>query len=223
MSSDNLEKSRQLGASLSHLICRPVTDPQLVYWSYCQAHRDVWPELNCARREFGEQRSSSSEPDLIVVGDNASLFVEAKFTSDNITDPSDPRKTKKYLTGGNNWYRQVFKTDYDELVNQRRRYELVRYWLLGSWIAAQLDCDFYLVSLVRQEQEKDIEQLFRRHLRANARRSFLRWSWEDIYRFVSRNAAATQDRELLMAYFENKSIGYSYSSGELQMAFQLGR
>jgi len=217
-----LEKTSQVAASLSFLIGASVTNPQLVYWSYSQATQGVWPELAQARAEFGEQPHRSSEPDLIVVSDNALFFIEAKLSATNETTPSRPQYTKKYLTGGNNWYQQVFKTDYATLAIQEQKYELTRFWLLGSWIATRLDCDFYLVNLVLEEREKDIEQLFKPHLRTNTRRHFLRWSWENIYRFVSRNAVGTQDRDLFTAYFENKTIGYNHF-GELQAAFQVNR
>ena len=215
-----LEKTNQVATSLSFQIGTSVTSPQLVYWSYSQATQSVWPELAHARAEFGEQPHRSSEPDLIVMSDNALFFIEAKLTATNNTTPSHPQETKKYLTGGNNWYQQVFKTDYATLAIQEQKYELARFWLLGSWLAAQLDCDFYLINLVLEEREKDIEQLFKPHLKADTRRRFLRWSWEGIYHWVSKNAPVTQDKNLFMSYFENKTIGYNHL-GELQSAFQV--
>jgi len=217
-----LEKTNQVAPSLSSLIGASVINPNLVYWSYSQATQSVWPQLARARAEFGEHPTRSSEPDLVVVSDTALFFIEAKLTATNMTTPSRPQHTKKYLTGGDNCYQQVFKTDYDTLVNKERKYELTRFWLLGSWIATQLNSDFYLVNLVLEEREKDIEQLFKPHLRTNSRGHFLRWSWEDIRHFVSKNAMATQDKDLFTSYFENKTIGYNHLR-ELQVAFQAGR
>ena len=217
-----LERISQVAPSLSSLTGASMPSPRLVYWSYSQAAQGVWPQLARARAEFGEHPTRGSEPDLIAVSDAALFFIEAKLTATNRTPPGRPQYTKKYLTGGNNWYQQVFKTDYNTLAMQERKYELTRFWLLGSWIAAQLDCDFYLVNLVLAEREKEIEQLFISHLRTDTRRHFLRWSWEDIYHFVSQNAAMTQDKDLLTSYFENKTIGYNHL-GELQLAFQVNR
>jgi len=217
-----LEKTSQVAPSLSSLIGVPVINPKLVYWSYSQAAQGVWPQLARARAEFGEHPTKSSEPDLIVASDTALFFIEAKFTATNKTRPARPQYTKKYLTGGDNWYQQIFKTDYDTLVNQEQKYELTRFWLLGSWIAAQLNSDFYLVNLVLEEREQDIEQLFKPHLKTNSRRDFLRSSWEDIHHFVSKNAVATRDKDLFTSYFENKTIGYNHLR-KLDVAFQVDR
>jgi hypothetical protein len=217
-----LEKTNQVASNLSSLIDASVTSPRVVYWSYSQTAQDVWPELAQARAEFGEHAARSSEPDLIVVSDAALFFIEAKLTATNNTMPSRPQHTKKYLTGGNNWYQRVFKSDYGTLTIQERLYELTRFWLLGSWIAAQLDVNYYLVNLVLEDREKDIEKRFRSHLRPNKRWSFLRWSWENIYHIVSKNAVVNQDKDLFTSYFENKTIGYNHL-GELQVAFQVNK
>jgi len=137
-----LEKTNQVAPSLSSLIDASVISPKLVYWSYSQTAQGVWPQLAWARAEFGEHPTRSSEPDLIIVSDTALFFIEAKLTATNKTTPSRQQYIKKYLTGGNNWYQRVFKTDYDTLAIQERKYELTRFWLLGSWIAAQLDYNF---------------------------------------------------------------------------------
>jgi len=217
-----LEKTNQIAPSLSALIEAAVVNPQLIYWSYSQVARGVWPRLACARAEFGEHPNRSSEPDLIIASDSALFFIEAKFTATNKTKPSNPQQTKKYLTGGDNWYSQVFKTDYNTLVNKERKYELVRFWLLGSWLAARLNRDFYLVNLVLEKREKDIERLFKPHLKSNNQRHFLRWTWEDIYHFVSKNAVATPAKNLFTSYFECKTTGYNHL-GKLQAAFQVSQ
>ncbi len=217
-----LEKTSQVDQSLSSLVDASVIAPRIVYWSYSQNAQSVWPELARARAEFGEHPTRSSEPDLIVVSDTALFFIEAKLTATNKTTPSRPQYMKKYLTGGSNWFQRVFRSDYDTLAIQERKYELTRFWLLGSWIAAQLDVDFYLVNLVLEEREKDIEQRFKSHLRSNNRRYFLRWTWESIYHVVSWNAAVTQTKDLFTSYFENKTIGYNHLR-ELQVAFQVIR
>lgn len=217
-----LEKTDQVASSLSSLIDASVTNPRIVYWSYSQTTKGVWPHIARARAEFGEHAARSSEPDLIVVSDKALFFIEAKLTATNNTTPSRPQNTKMYLTGGNKWYQRIFKSDYETLAIQERKYELTRFWLLGSWIAAQLDVDFYLVNLVLEDREMDIEKRFRSHLRPNNRWNFLRRSWENIYHIVSRNTVVTQKKKLLTSYFENKIIGYNHL-GELQVAFQVNK
>lgn len=216
-----LEKTNQVDQSLSSLTDASVIAPQLMYWSYSQDSQGVWPILARARKEFGEHPSRSSEPDLIVISESALFFIEAKLTATNKTTPSRPNYAKKYLTGGSSWFQRVFRSDYDTLAIQERKYELTRFWLLGSWIAETLlDVDFYLVNLVLEEREENIEQRFKPHLRLNNRRFFLRWTWESIYQIVSRNTTIAQAKDLFTSYFENKTIGYNHLR-ELQLAFQV--
>lgn len=217
-----LEKRGHLSAILSCIIGRNVGNLQLVYWSYSPCLQGVWPELTSARQEFGEQLQRSSEPDLIAFNDKVVLFVEAKFTASNETTPSDPENQKKYVTGGNSWYHQVFASDHNTIANDVQKYELLRYWLLGSWIAAQSERDFYLANLVRSEYEQDIEKLFGRHIRANAHRHFVRLTWEEIYQRTAEKIPSSAQRDSLLDYFQYKTVGYN-RFGELQRAFSISK
>ena len=217
-----LEKKGHLSAILSCIIGRDLGALQLVYWSYSPVLERVWPELTAARQEFGEQLQCSSEPDLIAFNNKAVLFIEAKFTASNETTPSDPENQKKYVTGGNGWYHQVFASEYDALANDAQKYELLRFWLLGSWIAAQGERDFYLVNLVRSECEQVIEKLFGRHIKTNAHRYFMRVTWEDIYQRIAEKTPSSAERNSLLEYFEYKTVGYN-QFGELQRAFSISK
>ena len=94
----------------------------------------------------------------------------------------------------------------------------MRFWLLGSWIAEQLDLDFYLINLVLSEREAEIEACFKPHIKENQRRKFLRVTWETISDFVSKNPIT--DTVTMMRYFGNKTIGYD-GNGRLQKAFSV--
>lgn len=217
-----LEQTNQLSALLSFLTDSAITKPELIYWSHSQRANGAYQELNRARAEFGETLQRGSEPDLIVVSDTAIFFIEAKLTSKNETTPdsSDLANRKKYLTGSNHWYREVFKSNYEVVAIEAKKYELLRLWLLGSWIAAQLDRDFYLINLVLAEREKNIERIFHPHIKTNPRRQFSRLSWEEIYRYIFRNAPPSPKKDLLIDYFRNKTIGYN-KRGQLQLAFSI--
>ena len=173
-----------------------------------------------ARSEFGEDPQRSSEPDIIVESDKAIFFIEAKFKAGNKTKPSKLSERKKYLTGGDNWFEKVFKSDYETISIEQQKYELMRFWLLGTWMAEQLDKDFYLVNLVREDREKNIEDLFKPHIKATKTRKFLRLSWEYIYQHILSHAQSNPEKDRLQSYFENKTIGYNHN-GELQMAFSI--
>tara|TARA_B100000315_G_C14465101_1_gene535595 strand:- start:45 stop:845 length:801 start_codon:yes stop_codon:yes gene_type:complete len=222
-----LEKTDQLSSFLSWMTDSQVGNAELIYWSYYQQEPGVWPELLKARKEFGEHSGRGTEPDLIIVTDHALFLVEAKLTATNKIPRDEDGDRKKYEKGGNDWFQQVFKSDFQTVAVKEKKYELMRMWLMGSWAAAQVDRRFYLVNLVRAESEKDIEQRFGSHLKMNAKRCFVRWTWEDIYDFVSKSASLGRDKQKLTTYFENKTIGYKQVRGsetwELQLGFLLTR
>jgi hypothetical protein len=213
-----LEKSGNLSAILSCITGGDLGPLQLVYWSYSPVDHGPWGKLTEAREEFGEQLQRSSEPDLIAFNEKAVLFIEAKLTANNETTPSDPENPKKYVTGGNGWYHQVIASDYDVIAKAEKKYELMRFWLLGSWIAAQDEREFYLVNLVRSEFEQDIVKLFGGHIKANTHRHFMRATWEEIRDRIAERIPSSAERDSLLNYYENKTIGYD-PSGDLRLAF----
>ena len=215
-----LEKTNQLSDAMSSFIGSPITNSEVIYWSYSQNVCGIWPKLIEACKEFGEHLARRSEPDLIVISDSALFWIEAKLTATNKTKPSKPEATKKYLTGGNGWFQQVFTSDYYTVAVHQQKYELMRFWLLGSWIADQMDVDYYLVSLVPEVKESDIVELFDPLIKTNIRRKFMRMTWEDIYRFISERSSPTEGRRIVLDYFTNKTIGYDHVS-ELELAFSL--
>lgn len=100
-----------------------------------------------------------------------------------------------------------------------KKYELLRFWLLGTWMAKQQDLIFYLISLVLAEREKDIENIFKGYIRKTERRKFLRITWEYIYNYIS-NINSSRDKDIILNYFRNKTIGYD-GKGKLQKAFSI--
>jgi len=175
-----------------------------------------------ARCEFGEVIHRSSEPDLIAVADTALFFIEAKLVASNETQPSDPAKRGKYLTGGNVWCERVLLSDFDAVAIQARKYELFRLWLLGTWMAEKMKKEFYLLNVVLASRETGIEDQLGEHIRTESGRHFKRVTWEDIHEFiVSANPRDDADASRSMAnYFLNKTIGYN-GDRVLQKAFNV--
>jgi len=214
-----LERNNLIEGFLSLIIGTVLKSSEVIYWSYSQKESTSWSELNKARKEFGEQIERSSEPDIIIKTDNALFFIEAKLTAGNETVPSDLKNSKKYETGGDNWFSKVFKSDYKTVAIVEKKYELLRFWLLGTWMAKQQDLDFYLINLVLSERKADIETIFKRHTKDNQRRRFLRVTWESIYQYIS-NRSLSRDKDIMVRFFRNKTIGYD-GSGKLQRAFSI--
>ena len=213
-----LEKERLVSGFLGKLISVMVERPKLIYWSYSPSEQNTWSDLRKAREEFGERKKRGSEPDLIIKSDNSLFFIEAKLTASNETT-SRPDNLKKYLTGGNGWYDSVFKSDYQTIAIRERKYELLRFWLIGTWIAEQLDLDFYLVNLVLRGKEKNIDTIFKKHIKENPRRKFMRTTWEAIYEYIVNSSSSGRNKQVMMRYFRNKTVGYR--KGRLQGAFSI--
>lgn len=219
-----LEKSKLIDKWLSIQSGQPQVMEDIIYWSYSVKDKDSWKRLNEAIETFGEDAKRGSEPDIIISTQTALFFVEAKFTSGNKTtgtgETLDKRlsNSKKYTTGANKWFDQVFTSKYEDILNDQK-YELMRFWLLGSWIANQLQKEFYLINLVLDGQENNIQTDFFRHIRVNHSRRFIRTTWEDIFRLVANSSLKDEQTNRILFYMLNKSVGYK--SGQRQKAFRL--
>ena len=213
-----LERNNLVEITLSSIIGVTLKSSQVIYWSYSQTENSSWSELDEARKEFGEEIKRSSEPDIIIKTNNALLFIEAKLTAGNETVPSDMRNSKRYEIGGDNWFSKVFKSDYKTVAIVEKKYELLRFWLLGTWIAKQQDLNFSLVNLVLSERDRNIGTIFKKHICENQRMKFIRITWEDIYQQILNSGLPRRDKDKMIKYFRNKTIGYD-SNGELQKAF----
>ena len=193
-----------------------ITESQPVYWSYSHADKSALSELNKAREQFGELIKRSSEPDLIVVSKETVFWIEAKLNASNNTRPGDPSNVKKYLSGGGGWFQKVFSSPYQSVAIDAKRYELTRLWLLGSWMAADMGRSFVLIDLTKQGRE---EHSFQSHIVQNHQRSFLSWTWEELYQAIKAIFTNDDGRPIrLLWYLENKSVGYD-GRGRLIPAF----
>jgi hypothetical protein len=215
-----LEKSGLLKDYLDSIYRSGNDDARIIYWSFDSRTDGPYEPLIKAREEFGERANQGSEPDLIVETKGNIYFIEAKLDSGNKTTPSKPDNKKKYETGGNNWFSDVFKSgvDFDRIANIESFYELMRFWLLGTWIAnQQLNRNFFLINLVLNKKERDVEYQFGRHIDYNETRAFKRLTWEQIYSFIERKGPPEGKKEIL-EFFHGKTLGYN-ASGVLQRAF----
>jgi uncharacterized protein (UPF0248 family) len=206
-------KTKLLGKYLEIILKKMIVNPNLIYWSWDQKENKVYQLLADARREFGEAENRGSEPDLICETDDAIIIIEAKFTSGNNTSGSGDsferhlNNPKQYVSGADNWFSKVFSSDYKEIIADNK-YELMRFWLLGTWMAESKGKKFYLVNLVREHKEKEIETEFKKHILETKDRTFHRVTWEIIFRFCSRQFVLP-NWDIFYDYFTNKTIGYN--------------
>ncbi len=211
-----LDKLGLLSDFILQLLGKETNDSELILWSYSPNEKNTWDDLNKARLEFGETITRGSEPDIIIKTDKVLYFIEAKLNAGNKTKPRDIQNRKKYETGGNELFSKIFKFDYEKIVKEDRRYELMRFWLLGCWIAEKLNLEFEFYSLVKKTRETDIETEFGKHINQSDRRKFARITWEQIYDYI-KTLENTEKQKLMIDYFENKTVGYT--NGKLKKAF----
>ena len=214
-----LERNDLTSAFLQDVLGIDESNTEIIYWSYSQSERGVWSLLKKGREEFELRPSKGSEPDLFIIGEKSLIIIEAKFGAGNITKPSKLYVEDKYVSGGQNWWNEVFHSDFTTLAVQNKRYELARFWLIGSWMAKQYGLDFYLINLTLSDQENDIEQSFKEHIIEDGSRKFKRITWEDIYSFIVDCPLAEPDKNKMLEYYERKSIGYK--EGNLLKAFSV--
>lgn len=211
-----LDKQKILSNFLSQLSGIEINESELILWSYSPSENSTWTLLNKARIEFGETITRGSEPDIIIKTDKVLYFIEAKLNAGNKTKPRDIQNRKKYETGGNELFSKIFKFDYEKIVKEDRRYELMRFWLLGCWIAEKLNLEFEFYSLVKKTRETDIETEFGKHINQSDRKKFARLTWEQIYDYI-KTLENTEKQKLMIDYFVNKTVGYT--NGKLKKAF----
>jgi len=209
-----LEKNVLLEKFLETMTHEHFEHADLVYWSYSCKENDTWSLLTKARTEFGEPCERSSEPDIIIDTPQTLFFIEAKLTADNNTTPSDPSKLQKYIDGGENWFASVFTPgiEIEDVATDAKKYELMRFWLLGSWIAEKTRKKFRLVNLVLSHKEREIEDVFGEFIVQGESKRFLRFEWERIYDLIL-DQRKNHEADEILDYFREKSIGY-YSSGK---------
>lgn len=214
-----LDKQSMLPQFLSKLSGKEIKEAELILWSYSPKEKSNWTLLNKARLEFGETVARGSEPDIIILTDKVLFILEAKLTAFNETKPSDLKDKKKYESGGDQLFQRIFVTNYDTVAIKEERYELMRYWLLGNWIANQLGLHFQLYSLVMQSREIELEIEFDKLISESEKRKFSRLTWEDIYNFIL-NIKESQEKKIILQYFKNKTLGYD-SDHQLIKAFNV--
>ena len=201
----------------------PQGEPQAIYWATDASGNRRWHHLEKAQREFGEVPDRGTEPDVALYwpGQHV-IFVEAKFCAASRRTPSakpegtDPRPL---AYGGHMHFSQVFTGSYHQVAVHSKLYQLMRLWLLGSWLAEQEGARFHLVNLVRWQDERDVEDRFgSRYCCQLPERRFRRATWETIWDELPASGLSDQTVFRLGSYLANKSCGYG-SDGLLQRAF----
>lgn len=153
-----LERNGLLESYLEAISGRKQHNPEVIYWTYSKGNGGVWVPMKNAWVHFEKSsRNHRTEPDVIIKTDDAVFLVEAKLNSSNYSYPENQRVKEKYMADG--WFGTVFKKDFgfDDIAVDAKRYELMRMWLLGSWMAAESGIGFYLLNLIRKKSREKVD------------------------------------------------------------------
>lgn len=215
-----LDKTNLVSPVLGTLAEVELDHPRVIYWSFHPGEGSNWSQLEAARREFGEKPKNAAAPEIIIDAQNAVLFVVPKLLSENISRPPRGARSSKFLKAGQHWFPRVFEAGYEAVAVEGKRYDLMRFWLLGTWMAARRGADFRLICLTRQGREEGLAEDFERYISTDAARKFKHITWEEIYRGIRDSGAKGAERERILRYFEEKTVGYG-RKGILSKAFQV--
>jgi hypothetical protein len=180
---------------------------EALYWGYNdQGPATLHDQLINVLKDLGESARRFSEPDLILHAPQAGLaFVEVKYASPNSPD-LEPDKAKRYLNAG---------VDYLQPDCARmQRYELLRNWVVGCWLATRLDLPFWLVNLVRRGQETNIEHDFGQFLFQDSRHQFRRAEWEGLFEAL-RPILTQPGDEAFWRYVQTRTINFQPAFGRV--------
>jgi hypothetical protein len=195
-------------------------DPELIFWSYSPLEAGKWGALLRASQAFGERKGYGSEPDVIINAEDTLVFIEAKFTSGNETVGNSEAALVRYSESEQRWYEKVFTADVWQVAVERKKYELMRYWLLGTWLANEMGKHFVFMSVTPIDRDRDLPEQFKPLIRETKTREFRHTCWEEVRSFIYQNLPPSEDRNKVIQYLDGKTAGYV--NGVLQKAFRCG-
>ena len=220
----SLAKLRRLGTLFKLLTgIEPAGEPELYLWgNRIDTQRpEPWRRLSDVRERLESKLRIKTEPDVMLrVPRQAIVLVEAKFGSGNGTLDGSAKRERfgcinDFLT------RYQSPPQFDPLNRAWIRgqepkcvlEQLCRNVVFAHWLAEESEVA-WVVNLVRDSSERDVETAMAHHLTPLSKNRFRRLTWEEIYQSLTELTDA--DVEKLLRYMENKTIG-------LEPAFRITR
>lgn len=180
-------------------------------------YTNIWKPMLEGRKHFGENEKKGTEPDLIIETEDEIIFVEMKFTSDNNTKPKG-KSFWKYERKDKEWYNTVLKSRLEEVAIGVKRYELLRHWLLGTWISHFICRKRYvLLNIVPEEILSEGDDCFRKCIIEDDKKKFIIGTWGQIIRILNEEQRGGVYKKVL-EYLKDKTRGYN-SNGKLVSGF----
>lgn len=170
---------------------------KVIYWSVDLETAGIWEPLAKARRALGEVRGYS-EPDIIVICENAILILEIKFTSAAVTRGT---RLPGYYAEQPRWD-QVFKLSPQDVLD-RCGYELLRYFLLAHELESITGRHCRVVSLTMQDAEPQLHNAVTQSLLSPY--SYAHINWDSVAAAIPAGSIRTK---FIKRYLASKSAGY---------------
>ena len=214
-----LERTGTLDRILSSITATTVHGAVPSYWSLVSETGETHPLLRDARLAFEPHFRQCTEPDLLVETADTLFLIEAKLGSTNETTPTRESVLPGYERAADGWYSTVLCGSPRAVAVEQKLYQLMRCWLLGSWMANKAGKRFVLVNLVASSSDGSVPARFGAHIMQSAERQFVRATWEGIRDALAGSTAMHNDSRVvaLIDYLDHKTLGYE--SGVLQHAF----
>lgn len=205
-----LEKQKKI-LSVLPVLPSVSNDVEPIYWGYYQKSA-LWDKLEKARIHFAED-NYGTEPDLILYSPAAHYFafIEAKLDSPikqkfSHTGKALNKRKRRYTE--NEIYSDTILGRFEDVAIKSRFYELLRQWMLGTWISRAYEYTFYHISLVPDHQKHDAQD-FQKHLGNDYKQYYSVVTWGEI------NSRLTND--LLSNYLDQKTLGYKKQKGKYNL------
>jgi hypothetical protein len=210
-----LEKHELIGEVVERFTSDIIVNPEIIYWSYSEREAGISSLLKEARRAFNER--AGTEPDIIINSRDHIVFIEAKFTSGNKTKPKNLGPLQTYATLNNRWYQNVFQTDISKVCIENEKYELMRNYLLGTWLAYTYNKKFTFLSLNAARFSSQTDLNFKELIKENDQFRYIYSVWEELREVIQNHLPESSDKDMVLDYLRNKSAGYR--NGKVVKAF----
>lgn len=218
------DMNRLLPGLLQRWSGRAGLDGRPVYWGYDPVRERLFDSLRHGRSLFTEPEDDLTEPGLLVATPDTLFMVAGRAFASGPRRRQPPgygpARWQSYAEGGEGWARRVLKAPCPDLTSDPGAFELLRLWLIGTWMATDQERDFVLIYVTpRVWGEAALGRLLPR-LRGHAEHLVVHAHWEDVYDHVSADHLEAPDARALLSYLAEKSAGYD-RGGRLRRALSL--
>lgn len=212
-----LEVSGALPGLLEHALGRGVATAHVTYWGYSPEREGVYMPLLRARNAFEEEDADATEPTVLIDTDDTLILVDPRMGPTTETSQT-PVGWERYERGGKGWSNRVFAGAVREAAGDKGPFELLKLWLLGSYMAELAGKAFVLLHMTPVWSGAPLLAKLRPQFVSDPTREARSLTWEGTYEYIAAEYPGARDVQAVLTYFREKSAGYG-ADGRLRRAF----